>query len=169
MEVWDATKDPKYLAEIEDRVQRMIRLQDQEQGGRLVMDRYGYAEIYVSQSLPKYFQLTGDEKVRAALIRNARRIRDVPQRDHALESYLGSINGLLVGYELSHDRSFLDEAIRRAEMMKTEKLPEPPAGGWTRGTLYRALTDLDPLPKETPMPTPSGLRRMPATGVLRMV
>lgn len=76
----------------------------------------------MSQSLPKYLELTGDERVRKALIRNARRIRDVPPRDHALESYLGSINGLLVGYGLSGDRCFLKEAVRRAEMMKTELL-----------------------------------------------
>ena len=61
--VWDATKDPRYREELEDRIGRMLRLQER-QSGSLVMDRYGYAHIYASHGLARYLAATGDDAVR---------------------------------------------------------------------------------------------------------
>lgn len=120
-EVWDATKDPKYLTDLTDRVNRMMTLQDgTEQNNSLVMDRYGYSQVYASQGLKKYQQITGDEKVRAALIKHARSVRDNEPISYFLESYLSSIHSLLVGYEFTKDRTFLTTALDRAEVLKTE-------------------------------------------------
>ncbi len=41
-------------------------------------------ECGMRESLPMYYRLTGDRKVRSALVRNACRIRDLPPRAHAL-------------------------------------------------------------------------------------
>lgn len=122
-EVWDATKDPRYLEDLQDRVDRMLKLQNgPDQYNSLVIDRYGYSQVYASQGLYKYYRLSGDEKVKTALIRHARAIRDNPPWNHAYESYLSTIHSLLVGYELSGESSFLEEAIDRASVLKTNKL-----------------------------------------------
>ncbi len=122
-EIWDATKDPRYLTDLQDRVDRMLRLQNgPDQYNSLVIDRYGYAQVYASQGLYKYYRLTGDEKVKTALIRHARAMRDTPPWNHAYESYLSTIHSLLVGYELTSEPSFLQEAISRADVLKADKL-----------------------------------------------
>ena len=122
-EVWDATKDDRYFEDLKDRVHRMIRLQNgPDQYNSLVIDRYGYAQVYASHGLYKYYKLTGDEKVRTALIRHARAIRDNPPWNHEYESYFSTIHSLLVGYELSGEPSFLEEAKKRATLLKTDKL-----------------------------------------------
>ena len=54
-EVWDATKDPRYGDEATARVARMLRLQF-DQGGSLTLDRYGYAQIYASHGLSRYYR-----------------------------------------------------------------------------------------------------------------
>jgi hypothetical protein len=61
---------------------------------------------------------------------------------------------LVVGYALTGERSFLDEAAHRAKMMSTRKLPDPPTEGWTKAALFQALDQIDPLPKTTPLPSP---------------
>lgn len=145
VELWDATKDPRYETELRERVQLMLRLQE-EQGGNLVVDRYGYAQVYASHGLYRYWQLTGDPQVRRALIRHARYVRDVPPLNHEMESYLSSIHSLLVGYELTNEASFLEEALRRAEVLKTEALPPDAFRRMTQRELAEALEAVSHLP-----------------------
>jgi hypothetical protein len=121
-EVWDATKDPKYLPDLQDRVAQMLRLQNgTEQNNSLVVDRYGYSQVYASQGLKKYYQITKDEKVKAALLKHARSVRDNEPVSYFFESYLSSIHSLLVGYEFTKDKSYLDTALKRAEVLKTDQ------------------------------------------------
>lgn len=124
-EAWDATKDPRYGKELEERVQLMLDFQNgPDQYDNLVIDRYGYSQVYASHGLYKYYQMTKDEKVRQALIRHARAVRDNPPYNHEYESYLATIHSLLLGYEFTKDKSFLTEALKRAEVLKTDELPK---------------------------------------------
>lgn len=126
VEIWDATKKDKYWDELQDRVNIMLSLQkDADQAGSLVINRYGYAQVYASRGLGKYYQITGDDTVRDALVKHARRVRDVPPYNHDMESYLSSISSLVLGYELSEEPSLLNEAIARAQYLKTDRLPQP--------------------------------------------
>ncbi len=103
----------------------MVNLQNgPDQYDNLIIDRYGYSQIYASHSLYKYYQLTKNEKVRQSLIRHARAVRDNPPYNHEYESYLATIHPLLVGYEFTGERSFLDEAIHRAETIKTDEIKQ---------------------------------------------
>ena len=120
-EVWDATKDPKYKADLDDRVETMLHLQNgADQNNSLVIDRYSYSQVYASLGLNKYYQLTQDEKVKNALIKHARSVRDNEPIAYYYESYLSSIHSLILGYEFTKDKSFLTEALKRAEVLKTE-------------------------------------------------
>jgi len=147
-ELWDATKDPRYEAELRDRVRLMLQLQE-EQGGNLVVDRYGYAQVYASHGLYRYWQLTGNPRVRQALVRHARYVRDVPPLNHEMESYLSSIHSLLVGYEFTGEKSFLEEALRRAEVLKTDALPADAFARMTQRQLAEALEAVSHLPEST--------------------
>ena len=166
VEVWDATKDERYRRELEERVLRMLHFQEREQGGSLVMDRYGYTHVYVSHGLWRYLDLTGDEAVRRALIRSARRARDVPPLDHTVESLLSSVSTLALGYALSGERSLLDETKARIEVLRMEPLPRPIDGSWTQGELFAALDALDGLPQRTGGP-PGGARAEGGAGARR--
>lgn len=147
VEVYDATKNDRYRAELDDRVDRMLRLQGTtDQGGSLAIERYGYAHVYVTQGLSKYYQITGDPRVRSALIRHARVVRDVAPLNHDMESYLASISSLLQGYELSRERSFLTEAIERAQVLKTDRLAVPFEQVETQGRLAELLEEASNLP-----------------------
>ena len=53
-EVWDATKDPVYADELKDRVARMLRLA-QADGDGLALERYGYAQVYATHGLARYY------------------------------------------------------------------------------------------------------------------
>jgi hypothetical protein len=157
-EVWDATKDPRYGDEAKARVARMLRLQF-EQGGALAMDRYGYAQIYASQGLSRYYGMTGDEDVRQALVRHARFVRDVPPLNHWMESYLSSIHSLTLGYEFTGDPSFLAETKKRIAVMVTDALPRPIDDTWTQRALfeaYEAVSHLPPDPNRFRPPTGRG-------------
>jgi hypothetical protein len=149
IEVWDATKDERYWKEIEDLVARVLRLAENDQGGSLVLDRYGYADVYVSHSLAKYHQMTGDRRVGAALARHARRVRDVPPLNHEMESYLSSVYSLVLGYELTSEPSLLAEIRRRMEVLKVDKIAKPFDASWTPQSLGDALEGVSHLPKET--------------------
>jgi hypothetical protein len=129
-EVWDATKDDRYAEELRDRVDRMIRLQ-RNQGGNLVLDRYGYAQVYVSHGLGKLLGMTDDVELRAALVRHARFTRDAVPLNHWMESYLASVHSLVIGYDLTMD-----------------PLPRRIDDSWTQGELGRALDRLDRLPPD---------------------
>jgi hypothetical protein len=148
IEVWDATKDDRYWKEIEDLVARVLHQAD-DQGGSLVLDRYGYADVYVSHSLAKYYQVTGDRRVGAALARHARRVRDVPPLNHEMESYLSSVYSLVLGYELTGEPSLLTEIRHRMEVLKTDKLAKPFDAGWTQASLGEALEAASHLPKQS--------------------
>ena len=59
VEIYDATKDPRYFKELEERVDMMLNLQNgPDQYGSFTIDRYGYSNPYVSHGLYKYHQLT---------------------------------------------------------------------------------------------------------------
>lgn len=147
VDVWDATKDPRYEAEVRERVARMLRLQ-REQGDNLVIDRYGYANVYASHGLARYLDMTGDAAVRAALVRHARAVRDVPPLNHWMESYLSTVHGLALGYRLTGERSFLDEMTRRLEPLRTDALPRPIDDAWTQAALFEALERASRLPDD---------------------
>lgn len=148
-EIWDATKKNKYYDELKDRAELMLELQkDANQGGELVINRYGYAQVYASHGLRKYYQLTGDEKVREALVTHARRVRDVPPLNHQMESYLSTIHSLLTGYEFTGEKSFYKEALRRAEFLKTGKLPDSFSSYHDQKQLGEALESVSYLPDD---------------------
>ena len=121
VELYDATKLDKYKKELDERVSLMLEFQER-QGGNLLLDRYGYSQTYVAQGLYKYQQITGDEKVRKALLEHARWVRDVPPLNHEMESYLATIYPLVLGYEISGEKGYLDEALARAEYLKIGEL-----------------------------------------------
>ena len=155
-EVWDATKDPRYGNEATARVERMLRLQF-DQGGALTLDRYGYAQIYATHGLSRYYAMTGDPKVRQALVRHARFVRDVPPLNHWMESYYSSIHSLALAYELTGEPSFLAETRRRVADMRTDPLPRSIDDSWTQEALYQAYEAASHLP-----PDPN--RHRPPTG-----
>jgi hypothetical protein len=147
VEVWDATKEERYHRELKERIARMLMWQEREQGGSLVMDRYGYAQNYASHGLARYLDLTGDPAVRAALVRHARRVRDVPPLGHQMESYLATIHSLVLGYDLTGEPSFLQELKRRIEPLKMDALPRPIDDSWTQRELFAALEKASHLPR----------------------
>jgi len=147
VEVWDATKDERYERELDERVRRMLYLQEREQGGSLVMDRYGYTHVYAAHGLKRYLDMTGDRKVGSALIRSARRARDVPPNDHTVESLLSSVITLLFGYELSGEPSLLEELTARIEVLRTSALSRPIDSSWTQRQLFEALEQVNQLPE----------------------
>jgi hypothetical protein len=123
-EIYDVNKKEKYFTELNDRVKIMLELQkSSDQGGNLVIDRYGYSQIYVSHGLYKYYQMTGDDKIKRALITHIKWQRDNPSVNHQMESLLATLHGLSLGYEFTKDPSYLKEAIKRAQNLVTDKLP----------------------------------------------
>jgi len=149
VEAWDATKDQRYLDDLQDRIDRILALQNgPDQYDALVIDRYGYSQIYASHGLYKYYQLTGEERVRQALIRHARAVRDNPPYNHDFESYLASIHPLLVGYEFTGNQCFLDEAKHRAKSLSTEKLETSFAELGSQGKIAEVLLAADHMPKK---------------------
>lgn len=146
-EVWDATKDPRYGDEATARVERMLRLQF-EQGGNLALDRYGYAQIYASQGLSRYYGMTGRVDVRDALVRHARFVRDVPPLNHWMESYFSSIHSLALAYDLTGEPSFLTETRKRIATMATDPLPRPIDDSWTQQALFEAYERASHLPED---------------------
>lgn len=149
-EVLDATKDPKYKADLEDRVARMLA-QARANGDSLAIERYGYSQVYAAHGLHRYWLMTGDPRVRDALVRHARRERDVPSLNHWMESYLASLFPLAIGYELSGEPSLREEAARRARLLETRALPRPiDDAGWTQASLAAALKDTGRIPDAPP-------------------
>lgn len=147
VEAWDATKDDRYLQELEDRIDIMLNLQNgPDQYDNLLIDRYGYSQIYVSHSFYKYYQLTKNEKVRHSLIRHARAVRDNPPYNHEYESYFATIHPLLMGYEFTGEKSFLDEAIVRSQSIKTEELQKNFEVLGTQKNIIDAMKEVSNLP-----------------------
>lgn len=146
VELYDATKLEKYKTELDERIKTMLTLQ-KEQGGNLLLDRYGYSQTYAVQSLYKYQQITGAQHLRKALVDHARWVRDVPPLNHEMESYLATIYPLLLGYEFSGQRSYLDEALARAEVLKVRPLSKEVGYFKDVLTLNGALLDVSNMPK----------------------
>jgi len=147
VELYDATKLEKYKTELDDRVKIMLELQNQ-QGGNILLDRYGYSQTYVAQGLYKYYQLTGSKEVKKAIIDHARWINNVPPLNHKMESYLATIYPLVLGYELSGNKVYFDEAMKRAEVLKVSKLPIVVDQTTTQKEYSEALLKISRLPKD---------------------
>lgn len=144
-ELYDATKDQEYLDELNFRVQKMLDLQ-RKQGGRMVIDRYGYSQNYVSHGLSKYQQMFDDPEVKQALIDNAHSLYNVAPRDHDMESFLSSIHPLLVGYDLTGHDKFLTEACERSQYLLVDEMERPFYEYSTQGELADALESVSNLP-----------------------
>jgi hypothetical protein len=147
-EIVDATKDPVFEAELMDRVERMIQLQyHPDQGHSIVINRYGYSQVYVSNGMRKVIQMTNDDRYKQSIIDHAIRVRDVPPYNHDMESYLSSISSLVIGYEYSGEQSLLDEAVKRAEALKTDALEKDLWAFDSQRALSDALEEASHLPK----------------------
>ncbi|MFV8270405.1 hypothetical protein ACNQGP_10790 [Flavobacterium sp. GT2N3] len=151
VEIYDATKLDKYKIELDERVQILISLQ-KAQGGNIILDRYGYSQNYVAQGLHKYLQLTGDKEVKNALIDHARWVLEVPPLNHQMESYLASIYPLLIGYELSGNKIYFDEACKRAEVLKVSKLEKSSGDFLSQKEYSEALLKVSNLPSDEGKP-----------------
>ncbi|WP_157470696.1 hypothetical protein [Gracilimonas tropica] len=155
-EIYDATKMDKYGDELRDRVNLMLELQKHpDQGSEMVINRYGYSQVYVTNGIRKYVQLTGDEKAKRAMVDHARRLRDVPPYNHDMESYLSSISSMVLGYEYSKEESLLEEAVKRAEYLKTDELAQEFGSYENQRILAEALEE------SSNLPNPPGARRPP--------
>ncbi len=147
-EVVDATKDPVYMAELNDRLELMKELQyHPDQGGSIVIDRYGYSQIYIANGLRKVMQMRQDSWIRQSVVDNARRLRDLPPYNHDMESYLSSISSLLLGYSISGESSLLDEAMHRARYLKTDPLTRNSDEFSTQREYSEALESVSQFPK----------------------
>ncbi len=144
-ELYDATKEQQYLDELQFRVKRVLELQKQ-QGGRMVIDRYGYSQNYASHGLSKYRQMFEDKDVERAEVTHARSLLADPPFDHQMESYLASIHALLVGYDLTGEDEFLDEACYRARYLRTDAMPRPVASFATQRDLVAEMETISHLP-----------------------
>lgn len=155
-EIYDASKMEKYKVELDERVKLMMEYQyHPDQGNSIIINRYGYSQIYASNGLRRYYQLTGDEKVKQSAIDHAIRVRDVPPLNHDMESYLSSISSLVLGYEFSGEKSLLEEAVKRAEYLKTGELPQELNSYENQRILAEALEEVSNFPKDP------GARRPP--------
>ena len=147
-EIVDATKNPDYTAELMDRVERMVQFQyDADQGHSIVMNRYGYAQVYVSNGMRKVIQMTDEPRYRQSIIDHAIRVRDVPPLNHDMESYLSSISSLVLGYEYSGEQSLLKEAVERAQVLKNDPLEKNLWKYANQESLSEALEEASQLPK----------------------
>lgn len=122
-ELYDASKEEKYLTELNERIEYALDFQKY-QGGRMVIDRYGYSQNYLSHGFTKYLQMFDRPDIESAYLTHARSLRDVPPIDHDYESYLSSIHPLITAYDLSGDEDFLAEACNRASHLLVDPLPQ---------------------------------------------
>jgi hypothetical protein len=124
-EVWNATKNPRYKRELDLRLERLLA-QQRDQGDSLVVDRYGYSHNYVVRGVDRFLSINDDPdwrvRLEGAIVRHARRVRDVPPLNHQMESYLSSLGALVAGYNLTHDQGMLEEMKKRLDILKMEPL-----------------------------------------------
>ncbi|MEX2572064.1 MAG: hypothetical protein WD737_12255 [Gemmatimonadota bacterium] len=144
-ELYDATKDEKYLEELQYRVDHLLELQ-KDQGGRMVIDRYGYSQNYASHGLSKYLQFFDDREVELAMVEHARNLVQNPPLDHEMESFLSSIHALVRGYDLTGNDEFLMEACRRAAYLRTDTAPQPLANYATQRERVALMEGVSNLP-----------------------
>ena len=146
-EVFDVTKDDALLDELNARVDLALELQ-REQGGNLVLDRYGYAQSYVVEGLEHVYQLTGRPDIPRALVTHGRFVRDNPPLNHQMESYLASIRPLVSAYSFSGDTRFLAVAQDRASVLHVDRPTSFSAGGRSQRLYHDALIETSRLPGE---------------------
>jgi len=144
-ELYDATKDEVYLEELNDRLNRMLDLQN-EQGGRIVIDRYGYSQNYISHGVSKVLQMFDRPDLERALIENARSLYKNPPYDHDMESYLSSIHPLIVGYDLTGEEKYLQEACYRSRYLPVDELPSTIFSYDNQGDLAEDMETISNLP-----------------------
>lgn len=144
-ELFDATKEQKYLDELNDRVGRLLELQKR-QGGRMVIDRYGYSQNYLSHGLNKYLQMFDRPDIERAYLTHARSIRDIPPMDHDYESYLSSIHPLITAYDLSGESEFLMEACQRSTHLMVDQIPGSFDEYESQAELQAAMEEVSNLP-----------------------
>ena len=144
-ELYDATKEQKYLDELNYRIDHALELQ-KTQGGRMAIDRYGYSQNYLSHGLTKYLQMFDRPDIKRAYLTHARSIRDVPPIDHDYESYLASIHPLITAYDLSGESEFLMEACQRATNLMIDKMPQPFGDYENQAELQTAMEEVSNLP-----------------------
>ncbi len=154
-ELYDATKDQVYRNELNDRVDRMLALQSI-QGGRMVIDRYGYAQNYVSHGLSKYLQMFDRIDVKQALVDHTRSLYNVGPLDHDMESYLSSIHPLIVGYDLTGEDKFFIEACERSRHLLVDEMDRSFSEYQTQGELADAMEEVSNLPSAGEGPTFGG-------------
>ncbi|MEP0303201.1 MAG: hypothetical protein ABJD98_08730, partial [Maribacter dokdonensis] len=106
--------------------------------------------------------ITGDEEIREALLDHARWVRDVPPLNHEMESYLATIYPLVLGYEISGEVGYLNEAMDRAEYLKIGELKKSPSEYENAKEYSEDLLEISNLPnskkKFTNWQTNQGLR-----------
>lgn len=66
-----------------------------------------------------------------------------------MESYLATIYPLLIGYEFTGNKSFLNEAVKRSEVLKVSKLPKPTDKFSDQKEFNEALLRISNLPKSS--------------------
>jgi len=154
-EVWNVTKDPRYKRELDRRLDRLLALQ-KEQGGSLVVERYGYSHNYVTRGLDRFLSINDSPSMtrdlEAAIIGHARRVRDVPPLNHQMESYLSSLGPLVAGYRLTQDEGMLREIRKRLNLLRMEPLKKPVTAYADQGELAAAIEKASHLPGDPTRP-----------------
>lgn len=147
-ELYDATKEQKYLDELNFRIEKLLTLQKR-QGGRMVIDRYGYSQNYLSHGLTKYLQMFDRPDIQRAYLTHARSLRDVPPIDHDYESFLSSIHPLIKAYDFSGESEFLIEACNRASYLMVDPISKPFFDFETQNELFEEMESVSHLPTES--------------------
>lgn len=154
-EVWNATKDPRYKKELDARLERLLALQKQ-QGDSLVVERYGYSHNYVIRGVDRFLSVNDDAGVKRALesaiVRHARRVRDVPPLNHQMESYLSSLGALVAGYNLTGDEGMLREMKTRLDILKLDAIGLEIGPDANQAELARAVEKASHLPGDPARP-----------------
>jgi len=101
----------------------------------------------VSNGMRKVIQMTDEPQYRQSIIDHAIRVRDVPPYNHDMESYLSSISSSVLGYEYSGEQSLLEEAIHRAQALKTDPLEKNLWEFEHQAAISEALEEASHLPK----------------------
>ncbi|MBX7184534.1 MAG: hypothetical protein K1Y01_05245 [Vicinamibacteria bacterium] len=159
-EVWNATKDPRYKRELDLRLERLLALQKQ-QGDSLVVERYGYSHNYVIRGLDRFLSINDSAATKrdleGAIVRHARRVRDVPPLNHQMESYLSSLGALVAGYNLTQDEGMLREIRKRLDVMKMEPLDRSISQGSSQTEIAAVIEKASHLPNDPARPGERGL------------
>jgi hypothetical protein len=159
-EVWNATKDPRYKRELDLRLERLLALQRQ-QGDSLIVERYGYSHNYVIRGIDRFLSIDDNKEMKreleGAIIRHARRVRDVPPLNHQMESYLSSLGALVAGYNLTEDAGMLREMKKRLEILKLDAVGLPITANARQTDLAAAIEKASRLPNDPARPNERAL------------